>query len=185
MIPCVNSDICYIRYIPFILFCSGEHDMSDNTSETPNPSASKPAAKKAASVAKPEASVTAGVKVQAAKKPARTSAPTKTTKTIAKPETPVATKTPAKAKPAKKDKASKVKTVPTKKPKLVRDSFTFPESDYAMIGALKQRALKAGCEIKKSEVLRAGLAALSNLSDAALLKALAGIAKLKTGRPAK
>ena len=72
-----------------------------------------------------------------------------------------------------------------KKLKLVRDSFTFPAADYARIGILKQRALKAGHEVKKSELLRAGLIALCALSDATLLKALSAIAKLKPGRPAK
>ena len=72
-----------------------------------------------------------------------------------------------------------------KKPKLVRDSFTFPATDYALIGELKQRALKAGYEIKKSEILRAGLLALSAMSESVLIKALGDIDKLKPGRPAK
>ncbi|MBV5337816.1 MAG: hypothetical protein J0653_07815 [Deltaproteobacteria bacterium] len=82
-------------------------------------------------------------------------------------------------------KAAKEKKAATKRPKLVRDSFTFPATDYALIGALKQRALRAGREIKKSELLRAGLAVLSALSDAQMLKTLDGLDKLKTGRPAK
>jgi hypothetical protein len=73
----------------------------------------------------------------------------------------------------------------TKKPKLVRDSFTFPADDYAQIGALKLRALNAGHEVKKSELLRAGLTALSALPDAALVKALQAIDRLKPGRPVK
>lgn len=72
-----------------------------------------------------------------------------------------------------------------RKPKLVRDSFTFPETDYVRIGLLKERALKAGREVKKGELLRAGLAVLSAMSDADLLTALAGVDKLKPGRPAK
>ena len=92
-------------------------------------------------------------------------------------------KKPAKAKPA--TKVSKEKKVVPKKPKLVRDSFTFPETDYAQIATLKQRALSAGRDVKKTEVLRAGLALLSSLSDADLLSALDGIDKLKPGRPAK
>ena len=47
-----------------------------------------------------------------------------------------------------------------KKPKLVRDSFSMPEADYAQIGALKERCLKAGVSAKKSEVLRAALKCL-------------------------
>lgn len=91
---------------------------------------------------------------------------------------------PVVEKPAK-GKESKEKKVVPKKPKLVRDSFTFPETDYAQIAALKQRALDAGREIKKGEVLRAGLAVLSGLSDSDLLSALDSIDKLKPGRPAK
>lgn len=104
------------------------------------------------------------------------------TDTSAQPVAPIAEK-PAKAKPA--TKVSKEKKVVPKKPKLVRDSFTFPETDYAQIATLKQRALSAGRDVKKTEVLRAGLALLSSLSDADLLSALDGIDKLKPGRPAK
>ena len=53
------------------------------------------------------------------------------------------------------------------------------------VTTLKQRALSAGRDVKKTEVLRAGLALLSSLSDADLLSALDGINKLKPGRPAK
>lgn len=83
------------------------------------------------------------------------------------------------------DTGSESKKHTGKKPKLVRDSFTFPAADYARIAALKQRALKAGHEAKKSELLRAGLAVLSMLSDVELLQALNGIDKLKPGRPAR
>lgn len=72
-----------------------------------------------------------------------------------------------------------------KKPKLVRDSFTFPETDYIKFTVLKQRALKAGRDVKKSELLRAGLAMLSGLDEPNLIKVLDGIDKLKPGRPAK
>jgi hypothetical protein len=69
------------------------------------------------------------------------------------------------------------------RPNLVRDSFTMPEADYARIKALKARCLLAGIEIKKSEVLRAGLLALEQLSDAQLQKLAAAVEKIKTGRP--
>ena len=72
-----------------------------------------------------------------------------------------------------------------RKPKLVRDSFTFPAADHARLGELKERALKSGREIKKSELLRAGLAALVAMPDAAFLAALDGVERIKTGRPAK
>ena len=72
-----------------------------------------------------------------------------------------------------------------KKQKMVRDSFTMPESDYARIAALKERCIKAGVSAKRSEVLRAALKCLSNLSDKELTKAITDIEVIKTGRPAK
>ncbi len=71
-----------------------------------------------------------------------------------------------------------------KKPKLVRDGFTMPEADYALLGALKKRALHAGHEVKKSELLRAGLRALAAMPDAAYIGALEGVERIKPGRPA-
>jgi hypothetical protein len=82
-------------------------------------------------------------------------------------------------------KESKTKKQSPKKPKLVRDSFTFPESDYARIDLLKQRALIAGREIKKSELLRAGLVTLCDLPDDKLVAVLDSVDKLKPGRPSK
>ena len=70
-----------------------------------------------------------------------------------------------------------------KKPKLVRDSFTIPETDYALFATLKQRALGAGVDVKKSEILRAALTVLSKLDDAELVKAIALVERIKTGRP--
>lgn len=80
---------------------------------------------------------------------------------------------PKAAETAKKDK----------KPKLVRDSFTIPKSEYEAIAGLKARALKLGASIKKSELLRAGLKQLAALPDAAFKQALADVPTLKTGRP--
>ncbi len=71
-----------------------------------------------------------------------------------------------------------------KKPKLVRDSFTMPKQEYAAIETLKARALTAGVAVKKSELLRAGLMALTALTDAGFKQALAAVPTLKTGRPA-
>src|SRR3989344_5777764 len=44
-----------------------------------------------------------------------------------------------------------------KKPKLVRDSFTIPKDEYAVIETLKQRSAALAQPVKKSELLRAGL----------------------------
>jgi hypothetical protein len=72
----------------------------------------------------------------------------------------------------------------TKKPKLVRDSFTIPKNEFTAIEALKTRAIALGTSVKKSELLRAGLMALQGLSDAAYKAALTAVPTLKTGRPA-
>jgi hypothetical protein len=111
-------------------------------------------------------------------KPAQRRAPAKP-KAKAAPA-PIQAKAAAKVKVAK----SKAKSSP-KKAKTVRDSFNMPAADYALIGELKKRALAAAREIKKSELLRAGLKALSTLGDEAFTAALAAVPSIKTGRPKK
>jgi len=76
--------------------------------------------------------------------------------------------------------------VPAKaKPKLVRDSFTMPKAEYAVIDELKQRAARLGRPAKKSELLRAGVKALNAMSDDILRAALLAVPTIKTGRPHK
>jgi hypothetical protein len=72
-----------------------------------------------------------------------------------------------------------------KKAKLVRDSFTMPKTEHAVLDELKLRAAKLGRPAKKSEVLRAGVQALAGMGDAAFLAAVGGVPAIKTGRPAK
>lgn len=81
---------------------------------------------------------------------------------------------PVAAKPAK-----------ARKVKLVRDSYAMPDNEYAQIGVLKKRLASLGSEVKKSELLRGGIAALAALSDAELKAVLGRIERIKTGRPAK
>lgn len=71
------------------------------------------------------------------------------------------------------------------KNKLVRDSFTIPKAEYAVLNELKQRATRLTQPAKKSEILRAGIELLKGLSDTAFLAALAAVPNLKTGRPPK
>jgi hypothetical protein len=71
----------------------------------------------------------------------------------------------------------------SKKPKLVRDSFTIPKAEFAAIETLKTRAIAMGTSVKKSELLRAGLMALKGLNDAGFKAALSAVPTLKTGRP--
>jgi hypothetical protein len=93
---------------------------------------------------------------------------------------------PAKKAPVKKDKkAKKVSGKVEAKVKVVRDSFTMPQNDYAKIVELKQVCQKAGLQVKKSELLRAGLHALGKLSTAQLKQTIAQMEQIKTGRPKK
>ncbi|MBT9591129.1 MAG: hypothetical protein IV089_09500 [Thiobacillus sp.] len=72
-----------------------------------------------------------------------------------------------------------------KKVKLVRDSFTMPETEYAVIALLKKRCLDAGVSAKKSEILRAAIAGMAKMSDASVIAAIRKLKVIKTGRPAK
>ncbi len=98
--------------------------------------------------------------------------------------TAVETPAPAPEKSSKARKDSKKASKPAKV-KMVRDSFTMPESDYALLAQLKQRCLSQGVAVKKSELLRLGLQALNALPEATLLEQVSQLEKLKTGRPAK
>lgn len=80
--------------------------------------------------------------------------------------------------------ASAALAAPAKaKPKLVRDSFTIPKSEYAVLAGLKVRAANLTRPVKKSELLRAGVDVLNGMTDKAFLAALNGVPSLKTGRP--
>jgi len=70
-----------------------------------------------------------------------------------------------------------------KKPKVVRDSFTMPKLEYAKIDELKALGFTVGVAAKKSELLRAGLIALTKLNAAELKVAIKALDTVKTGRP--
>jgi hypothetical protein len=72
-----------------------------------------------------------------------------------------------------------------KKSKLVRDSFTMPEAEYQGLGEVKKACLKDGFEVKKSELLRIGVALIRKMDSAALKGMLASLPPLKAGRPKK
>lgn len=93
----------------------------------------------------------------------------------------------APARPAAKKASSKpAAEKPAKvKQKLVRDGFTMPANDFALIDTLKDRLLGARRPTKKSELLRAGLHALAALSADKLLATVNALEPLKTGRPKK
>jgi ribosomal protein S18 len=93
---------------------------------------------------------------------------------LAKPPSP-----PPVAKP-KVTKAAKAK-----KSKLVRHAFSMPEVEYAQVTTLKKRIASLGGNVKRSELLRAGLALLAVLDNVELTDVMARIDRIKTGRPAK
>lgn len=143
------------------------------TSRAAKPAA-RPAAKRATKpAAKPATEPAAKPPVKAAAKPStKTKADKPAFKAAAKPADKPVGKTAAPAAPAKPVKV-----------KVVRDSFTMPSHEYAVLGKLKQRALTAAHHAKKSELLRAGIKLLASLDDAALLRTLSTLPAIKTGRP--
>ena len=92
----------------------------------------------------------------------------------------------ATAKPAAKPAAKAVKKVAApKKVKVMRDSFSMPQDDYALIAKLKEKAQAAGMQVKKSALLRAGLQLLDKSSALQLKRVISGLTPIKTGRPKK
>ena len=69
--------------------------------------------------------------------------------------------------------------------KVVRDGFSMPADDYALIAELQAQCLKAGIAATKSAVLRAGLRVLHEMSRKDLAELVGSLEKVKTGRPAK
>jgi len=110
---------------------------------------------------------------------ARTRTARSTTSTTRRPATTT-------AKPVIKPAAKSAKKVATpKKVKVVRDSFSMPQEDYALIALLKEKALAGGMHVKKSALLRAGLQLLDKSSPLQLKRVLSGLTPIKTGRPKK
>jgi len=155
------------------------------------PAASQPAATAAPAAVAAPASTPLAAKPTASKPAVTRKAPAKAaqpaakaaTKAVAKPKAVAAPAAAAAPKTAQPAPATAAKEAKTKKPKLVRDSFTIPKDEYAAIEALKQRTGKFAQTAKKSELLRAGLKLLAGLGDDALLKALQAVPSIKTGRP--
>lgn len=103
--------------------------------------------------------------------------PAVATRTATTRQTSSAAAMPA-AKPAKKAAAPK-------KVKVIRDSFSMPQDDYALIAKLKEKLLASGLQVKKSALLRAGLQLLDKSSALQLKRVISGLTPIKTGRPKK
>ncbi len=82
------------------------------------------------------------------------------------------------------DEKGDIKKKKSPKVKVIRDSFSFPEEDYLKISELKKTCLAAGINVKKGEVLRAGLHLLSQLTLDDLKNVIEQVEKVQTGRPA-
>ena len=68
-------------------------------------------------------------------------------------------------------------------PKVMRDTFTMPPEDYALLAQLKQRSLSMCMEMYKSELVRAGLRLLASLPDDEFRTAVQTVERVKVGRP--
>jgi hypothetical protein len=155
--------------------------------------AAKPGAKSAAKgVSKPAAPLRGGVK-PATKTAVKAAARALSGANVNAPANKVSRTAPSKAPPKAAARAAPrtpaapppAQRAPTKdaRPVLVRDSFTMPEQEYAVLLEVKQACLRAGIEVKKSELLRIGVALLGQLDVATLQGVLAALPQLKTGRP--
>lgn len=149
---------------------------------------SKPATQAATPVPVPpaaEAGAASQPAKQATTRKRTAAAPKVATIEATKPSTAPLAATPAPAVKPVEASVPEVKSAKTKKPRLVRDSFTMPETEYAAIAALKKRCLNLGLAAKKSEVLRAAIALLAKQTDVDVAAAIQNLTAIKTGRPAK
>lgn len=152
------------------------------------PAAAKPAPVKQAE-AKPAAAAASAAAAPKARAPRK---PTREDETLARHQKSLA-EALEKAQAIKYDqpKVMRQEVVPEKKPvkakkvKLVRDSYAMPEAEHQQIAVLKKRLAAKGVEVKKSELLRAGVAVLTALNDAELKSVMSHIERIKTGRPSK
>ncbi|WP_291917085.1 hypothetical protein [Limnohabitans sp.] len=141
-----------------------------------------------------KAAPTSKIPVKAPRKSASPAPNRKPVKAAVAPVAPTAAPAKAKTSPSKAPQAKaadkKKSTAPAKaakekKVKVVRDSFTLPKTELLQITEMKKRAMALGVEVKKSELIRAGLQALAGMADTAFKKAMANVPTIKTGRPAK
>ena len=161
--------------------------MATRATTTNKPAASKSVVRKAAPTATKPVAVKK-VTPRATKAPARrivsTTARKPVSSIVAKNLKPVVAKSVV-AVAKTKSVVSNTKIAKPKKVKLVRDNFSLPAHEHALLGDLKKRAKKLGKDFKKSEFLRAGIAHLVSLTDTVLVNALSKVERVKVGRPNK
>ena len=66
--------------------------------------------------------------------------------------------------------------------KVVRDGFSMPASDHALIATIQGTAMQAGFHMSKSEIFRAALRVLSSLSAEELQNIYLSLERVKPGR---
>jgi len=67
--------------------------------------------------------------------------------------------------------------------KLTTDSLHIPDGEDKLLSRLKRRCRRAGISADKSEILRAGLAALDRMQDRELERLFDGLPGVKSARP--
>lgn len=63
-----------------------------------------------------------------------------------------------------------------------KDTFSFPEDDYALLDKIKNKLLKHSHVLNKSEIVRLGLIVLNEYNELDLVKQASKIRKIKVGR---
>jgi hypothetical protein len=149
---------------------------SSATAQTPTKRARAAVARKTSAPAKVPAKVPAKTAVKrpvAVKRAIPAKAPAAKTPSV---------KAPVKATTPVVEAANKPEPKP-KKIKLIRDSFTMPESEYVVLAAMKKICIKAGVEIKKGELLRVAVNQLQSLSPKQISEIKEQLVKVIAGRP--
>lgn len=90
---------------------------------------------------------------------------------------------PAKAPPALAAKVRKPAKI--RKSRLVRHKVTMPEAEYDQLAVLKKRIASLGGNVRRSELMRGGLALLAALGDTELAFVMAPYGHLKIRRRLK
>lgn len=95
---------------------------------------------------------------------------------------------PQKRSPKKAGEGAAADAKPRKKhrppaQKVIRDTFSMPEGDHALIAELQEQLVRENALVlNKSEILRAGLHALRSMPGAQRMKVAQSVENLKRGR---
>ncbi|MGV0952018.1 MAG: hypothetical protein ACOYB3_15210 [Azonexus sp.] len=90
---------------------------------------------------------------------------------------------PSEVPPALATKAGKPAKI--RKSRMVRRKVNLPEAEYDQLAILKQRIASLGGNVRRSELMRGGLALLAALGDAELALVMTAFGRLKSKRLVK